>query len=283
MSSTVEQEIGQIQPVEGSALGERSTSLAVRDDDVSSNGSIAAFASQQNFFAAQRIAKALASSSLVPKAYQGPNGVANCLVAMELASRTGASVLMVMQNLHVIQGRPSWSGTFLIASINSCGRFSPLRYEFKGDEAKPGWRCRAFARDLATGDILHGEWITWEMVNAEGWLTKAGSKWKTMPGQMIRYRAASFWARTYAPEISLGMHTADESEDMQPQRGQATIATADLNAALRTVAAAETVDVRVEDVAEPAAPVTESPKPTKCSVCFRTDGSHDPNAPCYAD
>lgn len=196
-----------------------------------SRQSIAAFASVGNFEAAQRMAQALASSSIVPEAYRGKQGVANCLVAMELASRTGASVMMVMQNVHIIQGKPSWSATFLIASVNSCGRFSPLRFETEGEQMKEGWRCRAVATELATGDALEGEWITVGMVHGEGWASKAGSKWKTMPGQMIRYRAASFWTRVYAPEISLGMRTLDEVEDFN-EPIQASARTRDLNAAL---------------------------------------------------
>lgn len=69
---------------------------------------LAAFSSLQNFEAAQRMAQALASSDLVPAQYKGK--VANCLVALEVAQRCQASPLMVMQNLHLIQGRPSsWS------------------------------------------------------------------------------------------------------------------------------------------------------------------------------
>lgn len=205
-----------------------------------SRQSIAAFASVGNFEAAQRMAKALASSTIVPESYRGEKGVANCLVAMELASRVGASVMMVMQNVHVIQGKPSWSATFLIASVNSCGRFSPLRFEVEGETMKEGWRCRAVAKELASGEILEGEWITAGMVHGEGWASKAGSKWKTMPGQMIRYRAASFWTRVYAPEISLGMRTMDEMEDIG-EPIQASIKTRDLNAALD-----EAEEIRVE-------------------------------------
>lgn len=218
-----------------------STALMVHEPE--SARSIAAFSSQSAFDAAQRMAKALATSSLVPKEYQG--NIANCLVAMEAASRTGASVLMVMQNLHVIQGRPSWSAAFLIASVNSCGRFSPLRYELEGTESQDGWRCRAHAKDIASGDVLYGEWITWKMVKDEGWLSKAGSKWKTMPGQMMRYRAASFWTRTYAPEISLGMYTADEAEDI-PTRDVRTGGARSLDDALRTVTVEDAEIVTVE-------------------------------------
>lgn len=53
----------------------------------------------------------------------------------------------------------------------------------------------------------------WAMVDGEGWSKKAGSKWLTMPEQMFRYRAASFWARTYAPEISMGFPTQEDIMD----------------------------------------------------------------------
>lgn len=206
-----------------------STALAVRDSD--DTGSIAAFASHGNFEAAQRIAKALALSTLVPKEYTG--NIANCLVAMELASRTGASVLMVMQNLHVIQGRPSWSAAFLIACVNACGRFSSIRYEVVGDEPNDkGYKVRAYATEKATGERLYGTWITWAMVNAEGWLGKPGSKWKSMPGQMFNYRAAAFWVRSYCPEISLGMHTSDEARDITAPSAPSQ-ATRELNTAIR--------------------------------------------------
>jgi hypothetical protein len=52
-----------------------------------------------------------------------------------------------------------------------------------------------------------------QMAEKEGWTSKQGSKWMTMPGQMLRYRAAAFWQRVYAPEISMGFYTKEEVED----------------------------------------------------------------------
>jgi hypothetical protein len=168
-----------------------------------------------NFAAAQREAKALASSDLVPTAYK--NNVANTLLAMEVAHRVGASPLAVMQNLNVVQGRPTWSSSFLIACVNSCGRFSPLRFEVRGgdDASAKTYAVRAISTDKESGKDCTGSWITWAMVEAEGWSKKAGSKWLTMPEQMFMYRAAAFWSRVFAPEISLGMHTADEVDDFR--------------------------------------------------------------------
>ena len=54
------------------------------------------------------------------------------------------------------------------------------------------------------------------MAKKEGWFQKAGSKWQTMPELMLKYRAAAFFGRLYAPEIMMGMHTEFEIQDIQP-------------------------------------------------------------------
>lgn len=177
-----------------------------------SGGSISAFANQSNFEAAQRMAKALASSSLVPKDYQ--NNLPNVLIAMELAARIGASVFAVMQNIDIIHGRPSWRAAFLIATVNACGRFTPIRFRWEGTPGADDWGCRAVAKDRESGEECIGALITIALAKAEGWTSKNGSKWKTMPEQMLMYRAASFWTRVYAPETSLGMTTAEEAIDV---------------------------------------------------------------------
>lgn len=173
------------------------------------------FGSTSNFETAQRMAKCLCSSQIVPKQYQGKDGFANCLIALEMANRIGASPIMVMQNLYVVHGNPGWSSKFLIACLNSSNKFkSALRYEFKGKEGTDEWACRAFATD-STGEVLYGTWISIGMAKAEKWFGKDGSKWQTMPEQMLRYRAAAFFQRAYAPEISMGMLTAEEVEDVE--------------------------------------------------------------------
>jgi len=186
------------------------TALTTVDDGGSP---IAAFASEEKFNTANRMAKALAHSSLVPEAYRG--NVANCLIAMEIASRVGASVFAVMQNLDIIHGNPSWRAKFLIATVNACGRFSPIRFRFSGTEGTESWGCRAVAKDVETGEECLGPLVTMAIAKAEGWSTKSGSKWRTLPELMLCYRAAAFWTRLYAPELSLGMNTAEEAQDMR--------------------------------------------------------------------
>jgi hypothetical protein len=155
---------------------------------------------------AQRIAKLLSSSDLVPNQYKG--NIANTMVALEMAHRMNASPLMVMQNLHIIHGRPSWGSSFIIASLNSCGRFGTLRFESTPTS------CKAVATDKQSNSKLEGPTVTMEMAKAEGWLDKPGSKWKTMPELMLKYRAAAFFGRLYAPEIMMGLYSADEIVDI---------------------------------------------------------------------
>jgi hypothetical protein len=168
----------------------------------------------QGFDHAQRIAKMLAESSLVPEIYR--TKPANCLIALEMANRIGASPLMVMQNLHVIQGRPSWSSPFIIASLNTCGRFQPLKFRSVGEQGKDSFGYEAYTKDKS-GEDLVGPAVTWEMVKAEGWLSKSMSKWKTMPELMFRYRAAAFFGRLYAPDILMGMQAVEEVVDVTPE------------------------------------------------------------------
>lgn len=160
----------------------------------------------------QRVAKALASSSIVPKEFQG--NIANCIVALEMSRRMNIEPFMVMQNLYIVHGRPSWKSEFVIASLRTHPEYAKIR--FVRDEEQGG-RCRIVATDT-DGNILRGSWVSIEMAKAEGWFGKAGSKWKTMPDQMLMYRAASFFARVHCPEILNGMRPADEVTDIESYR-----------------------------------------------------------------
>jgi len=158
---------------------------------------------------AYRTAGMLAKSKIVPESYQ--NSPENCLIAIDLANRQNLSPMMVMQNLYVVKGKPAWSGSFCAAAINGCGKFSPLEYVFVD---QGGGGCFARATRLANGTVCQSDTITMQMAKDEGWLEKSGSKWKTMPHQMMMYRAASFFARAHCPEVLLGIQTAEEVQDV---------------------------------------------------------------------
>jgi hypothetical protein len=211
---------------------------------------LSAFSSENAFVSVQRMAKALASSTLVPDSYRGEANLGNCIIALELSQRIGASVMAVMQSMVPIHGKPTWSASFLIATVNSCGRFSPMRFRWVGKEGTDDWGCRAFAVEREGNLELVGALVTIAMAKAEGWYGKSGSKWKTMPEQMLQYRAAAFWCRAYAPEIALGMHTSEEIHDTQ-------VAQQVVQPSVATTVTSSVVDVT---------PTPPEPKPRKKKV-----------------
>lgn len=211
------------------------------------------FGSLQSFELMQRAAKLLMSSTLVPATYraniekldkfgnvkesrENPNALANCVVALNMAQRMGADPLMVMQNLYIVEGRPSWSSQWIIAAINGCGRFSPLRFDIKDagkktvDYVTSFWEnnqrqtktikveiddkiCTAWAIEKETGARIESPAVSIEMAVREGWYSKNGSKWQTMPEVMLRYRTASFFGKIYAPELLMGLQSVEEIHD----------------------------------------------------------------------
>lgn len=210
------------------------------------------FNTLQGFEFMQRTAKMFTVSTMVPAGYQAmitkgygdratvepnPAALSNCMIALDMSQRMGANPLLIMQNLHIIEGRPSWSSQFIIAAINNCGKFSPLRFDlqwldeidatystFEWEDRKKvekkhkvrikNARCVAWAIEKATGERLESAPVTMEMAVNEGWFGKNGSKWKSMPDLMMRYRSAAFFGRIYAPELLMGLPTAEEMHDV---------------------------------------------------------------------
>ena len=220
------------------------------------NDSQVGFSTSSGFELIQRQAKVLAASDLVPKEFKG--NIPNCIIGLEIANRIGASPLAVLQNIYIVHGKPSWSSQFIIAAINSTGKFSPLRFEMTGEGDKR--TCTAWATDLATGDRLESPQVSMAMAKAEGWIEKSGSKWRTMPELMLRYRSATFFGRLYAPEILMGMQTVEEVVDVgTPEQTRSTIADrfkpativeADVTTGETTISPEEEAEIRKAEVAE---------------------------------
>jgi hypothetical protein len=156
------------------------------------------------------MAEFLSKSTVIPISYQ--NRPENILICVDLASRMGLSPLAVMQNLYIIQGKPSFSGQAIASLIRSSGQFSNVEVNFVGEEGKDSWGCYVSAE--RNGKTLKGATVTMKMAHAEGWSKKSGSKWLTMPEIMLTYRAYTFFGRQFAPELMMGLHAVEELEDI---------------------------------------------------------------------
>lgn len=136
------------------AKTEEKTEVAHSNNKVT-DYSLGIFGTSDNFIMAMQMAKALASSTIVPATFQKND--ANCLIAIEQAQRLRVSPLMVMQNLYVIQGRPSWSSKFLIAAINNSGKFDmELQFEETKDKDGKPYSCLAWTTKNGRNSICCG-------------------------------------------------------------------------------------------------------------------------------
>lgn len=162
-----------------------------------------------------KVAKVLASSSIVPQNYQ--NKPADCLIAYDMASRIGTNPLMVMQNLYVVKGKPSWSGAACATLVKQSGRFENLRHVRTGEKGSDNRGCYYTAIDKETGERLDGVEVTVAMAKAEGWYN-SNSKWRNMTEMMLMYRAASFFAKEFCPDILMGVQSDGDIEDSQSSK-----------------------------------------------------------------
>jgi hypothetical protein len=165
-----------------------------------------------SFEFAQRQAKSLCESDLVPKSYQGQKGLPNCLVAIEMGKRMKLSPLTVMQNLNVIHGTPTWSAQFITSQILGCGRFTNFDYLVKGEGDTLEVQC--VATRVEDQKLVKGTAVSMKMARLEGWTRN--SKYQSMPELMLRNRAATFFGRQYIPDLLLGVQTREEVVDIQP-------------------------------------------------------------------
>lgn len=236
---------------------------ALTTTDALPNEVVASFSTLAGAELLERIAIRFASSNRVPADYQSrvakgsgrnlryednPAAVANCMIALDMSVRMNTNPLMVMQNLHVIEGRPSWSSQFIIAMINGSGKYSPLRFDIKWEDAEIDapyttyrWddqaqqklpstihvrlrnaTCICWAIERATGERLQSAPVSLTMAVEQGWYTKNGSKWPSMPELMLQYRSAAFFGRIYAPEMLMGLPTQEEVQDVFVQNADGT-------------------------------------------------------------
>lgn len=172
------------------------------------------YSSSDTFQLAYQMAKGLAQSTLVPQTFQ--NNPANCLIALEQSNRLNISPMAVMQNLYIVQGKPSFSSSFIIGLINASGKYDmELQFDEEEKDGKP-YACTCWTEK--DGRKVTGIKITMDMAEKEGWSKKNGSKWVTIPQVMLRYRAASFFARMNCPELSIGLYSKEELDDFPTQK-----------------------------------------------------------------
>ena len=203
-----------------------------------------------------RLAKAFSMSGMVPPHFAGKPEA--CLVAMLYAEQLGEHPMLLFQEMSVINGRPNTSARFAISRANKSGLLQgPISWKSKGQGDALEVTASATLRD--TGEVISTT-VTMREAAADGWTRN--SKYKSIPEQMLRWRAATRLINLYLPEVLFGLGVREEVEIRPAQvqevsTGGDTVV-ADLNRQIAAAAAPEPQPeiVEVEDLQpepEPAA------------------------------
>lgn len=174
---------------------------------ITDNDSVAPIANKSgpDFDNLWRAANAFAGSSMVPVHFQGKPQ--DCFVIIQLAFELGVAPLTALQNVYVINGRPSFSARFAVGLANRSRAFSgPIRWDVSPGDGKPESLSVTARAPLNDGEIAEVT-ITMAQAMKEGW-TK-NSKYKTIPEQMLRWRTAKWLIDLYCPEILFGFDMDD--------------------------------------------------------------------------
>lgn len=154
----------------------------------------------------QEVANMLASSNLVPKAYQGKPG--DVIVAYELGNAVGLPILPALQNIAVINGKPCIYGDGLIAIVKANGGKLVETRMFNDAGELTGYQCTAMRPGHP--DVTH-QFTIEDAKNAQ-LLNKQGP-WQQYKPRMLQMRARGFACRDQYADWLNGMILREEAED----------------------------------------------------------------------
>lgn len=157
---------------------------------------------------AAALAERLASSQLIPKSFQGkPNDV---FVAMMWSRNLGLPIVQGLQNIAVINGRPSIWGDAALAIVKSSGQLESFKETVTGAGDQMVATCTLVRRNEVEPYI---ERFSVADAKAAGLWRKSGP-WTQYPKRMLQMRARSFCLRNAFPDLLLGIGLAEEEMDI---------------------------------------------------------------------
>ena len=160
--------------------------------------------SPKTFEEAIRFAELMAQSSIVPKDYQGMPG--NILVAVQWGMEIGLKPMQAMQNIAVINGRPSIWGDAMIALVQGSGVLEDMT-----EELDPSGKYATCT--VTRGGKQVSRTFTLEDAKVAGLTGKQGP-WKQYPRRMLQMRARAWVLRDVFADVLKGVYIAEEARDM---------------------------------------------------------------------
>lgn len=177
--------------------------LTTQDQDFSK-----ALSNTNAYNQAMVVAKNLAKSNFIPQTFKGNE--ADCLIALIMSEQLKTNPVTLMQEMYIVHGKPAFSAKFITSLANKLGPFTaPIAYEVKGKGDDLEVTAYAPMKDGPRAEAT----VSMKMAKAEGWASK-NKKYQTMPEHMLKFRAATFLARTYCPDVLMGFTSKEEVKDV---------------------------------------------------------------------
>ena len=154
----------------------------------------------------------LARTNFVPKNYRGkPNDI---FCAIQMGAELGLSPMLSLQNIAVINDRPSIYGDAMLAICKASPLCESIEEYLDGDQSQIETLtaiCKVRRRGFKNG--ITGS-FSWEDAKTAGLATKAGA-WTSYPKRMLQMRARGFALRDAFPDLLNGLITREEANDYQ--------------------------------------------------------------------
>ena len=157
---------------------------------------------------AMEFSKMLAESSMVPRAYQGkPQDI---MVCVQWGYELGLAPMQALQNIAVINGKPSVYGDAMMALVQASAVCDGVDESFEGTDGTGDYAAVCVARRKGRNPVI----VRFSVNDAKraGLWGKQGP-WQAYPKRMLQMRARGFALRDAFPDVLKGLITAEEAAD----------------------------------------------------------------------
>jgi hypothetical protein len=156
---------------------------------------------------AMEFSKMLADSTMVPRAYQGkPQDI---MVCVQWGYEIGLAPMQALQNIAVINGKPSVYGDAAMALVQASAVCEDVQEYFEG-EGTPNPIAVCVAKRRGRKEVVAK--FSVEDAKRAGLWGKTGP-WQAYPKRMMQMRARGFALRDAFPDVLKGLITAEEAQD----------------------------------------------------------------------
>lgn len=163
--------------------------------------------SEKNFNHQMTVAQHLATSSMVPKAYQGKP--MDILIAMDMGIALGLAPLQSIQTIAVINGRPCLYADGLVAVVKGHPHYEWMKEDaIKTGDSVTGYACTIKRKNHPEHTVT---FTVDDAKRARLW-GKSGP-WSDYSSRMLQMRARAFCVRDAFPDALMGMSVAEEVND----------------------------------------------------------------------